>query len=201
MALQCSIGWAIALQASQVALPSSSVTSFRASSLAMAIRSCGRRHALGLCRLNHQTFPASTPDRLPGVRLLRDWWSLQRRLGVNHVMIATDDQTGKVIGSVEVHTTKYLRQRGGDLTDEQASKLQPYLCSMAVDEARRGEGLGRSLVTAVLQEVQTDSPEGTRIFLNVEAHNVAAVRLYSSCGFRIVSPPGCQNAMMQRVLS
>lgn len=52
---------------------------------------------------------------------------------------------------------------------------------LAVDPVRRGEGLGRALVTAALEEARGRAAR--KISLRVLAPNAAARRLYESCGF------------------
>ena len=79
-------------------------------------KTAGRRKAFGLCLLNRATFPSDVPRwrELP-----RSWFSLQRRLRVNHVLVATT-QNGKVVGSIEVHTPQYQqKQAKGVYTPEQ----------------------------------------------------------------------------------
>lgn len=169
------------------------------------IQRCSRFHTLGLLLLNHATFPPPEQQqqpsfftRIPGVRLARDMWALQCRLHVNHVMVATRGRA--VVGSVEIHSPEYLRSRGGTFTDEQAAKLQPYLCSMAVRESERGRGLGRMLVEAVVQEAATTAPPGQWLLLQVEANNEPALKLYETCGFRRLSDARCQIHLMRRRL-
>jgi ribosomal protein S18 acetylase RimI-like enzyme len=56
-----------------------------------------------------------------------------------------------------------------------------HLCHVVVDPRERGRGAGRALMEALFART-----EGcTRRFLNVKAHNTAAVRLYQRCGLTI----------------
>lgn len=139
---------------------------------------------------------------MPVARLATSWWAHQRRLRLNHILVATDPETRKVIGSVEVHTAPYLRKQGAAyLTEEQASKLSPYLSSLAVRENARGRGIGRALVNAAVEECKAACEgDGQTLMLQVEAVNVGAIKIYEQCGFQTISPPGCQiHVMTQRV--
>ena len=71
-------------------------------------KTAGRSKALGLCLLNRATFPSDVPRWRD---LPRSWFSLQRRLCVNHVLVATT-QKDKVVGSVDhYHRTLHQRRR------------------------------------------------------------------------------------------
>ena len=171
----------------------------------MHVRRCRPQHALGLLLLNHATFPPresqrgpSPIDSLPGVRLAKDWWGLQRRMDMNHIIVAVKGR--KVVGSVEIHSTEYLRSQSRNLTDEQADKLQPYLCSMAVQESERGKGLGRALVEAAVDDARKCARPGQWLLLQVEASNIPALRLYEACGFERLSDPRCQIHLMRKRL-
>ena len=140
-------------------------------------KTAGRSNALGLCLLNRATFPSDVPRWRD---LPRSWLSLQQRLRVNHVLVATT-QNGKVVGSVEVHTPQYQqKQAKGLYTPEQLAKLQPYLASLAVREDMRGRGIGRKLVEAAVEAVRSSSYTGKYMLLGVEENNTAAVQLYLS---------------------
>ena len=160
-------------------------------------KTAGRSNALGLCLLNRATFPSDVPRWRD---LPRSWFSLQQRLRVNHVLVATT-KSGKVVGSVEVHTPQYQqKQAKGLYTPEQLAKLQPYLASLAVREDMRGRGIGRKLVEAAVEAVRSSSYTGKFMLLGVEENNTAAVRLYEKCGFVTQSGPGCQIRLMRKQL-
>jgi ribosomal-protein-alanine N-acetyltransferase len=57
-----------------------------------------------------------------------------------------------------------------------------HLLNVAVHPTRRGSGLGRTLVEAVIGEARTT--RARTMFLEVRAGNVAARRLYRQLGFR-----------------
>lgn len=64
-----------------------------------------------------------------------------------------------------------------------------HLGRLMVDPLRRGEGLGRVLVTELLEHARLHNPELARCLratLNVASDNVAAQRLYESLGFRVL---------------
>ena len=163
-------------------------------------KTAGRSKALGLCLLNMATFPSDVPRFLLrrmwyAVRL---WFSLQRRLRLNHVLVATT-HNGEVVGSVEVQTPQYMQRRAqGVYTPEQLAKLKPYLASLAVREDVRGRGIGRELVEAAVEAVRSSSYTGKYMLLGVEDNNTAAVRLYEGCGFETISPLGCQVRLMRK---
>ena len=162
------------------------------------IQPCGRSKALGYCLLNLATFPSGVPRwrELPG-----SWLALQRRLAVNHVLVASAEN-GKVVGAVEVHTPAYqqLRAPKGAYTPEQLAKLQPYMASLAVREDVRGRGIGRELVEAAVDAVRSSSYTGEHMILGVAENNTAAVKLYEACDFETMSAPGCEVRLMRRRL-
>ena len=169
----------------------------------LSVGPCERQHVLGLCLLNLATFPPTIKPggglRVPGATLASDWYAMQRRLAVNHVLVATQPDGG-VVGSVEIHTAAYLKSQAPELTPAQASQLQPYLASMAVRPNLRGRGLGRRLVDAALAEAAVGAGPGEAVLLRVEADNSAAVALYRGAGFDVVSAPGCQIILMRKRL-
>jgi ribosomal-protein-alanine N-acetyltransferase len=57
-----------------------------------------------------------------------------------------------------------------------------HLLNLAVHPSRRGSGVGRTLVEAVIGEARTT--RARTMFLEVRAGNVAARRLYRRLGFR-----------------
>ena len=57
-----------------------------------------------------------------------------------------------------------------------------HLLNVAVQEGRRGRGIGRILVEAVIGEAR--AAQARTLFLEVRAGNVAARRLYRQLGFR-----------------
>ena len=123
------------------------------------VQPCTRSQAFGLCLLNLATFPSELPRwrQLPG-----DWLSLQRRLRINHVLVATsEEESGHILGSVEVHSPQYQqRLAGGAYSPEQLARLQPYLASLAVREGARGRGVGQSLVEAAVEAVRSSDYAG-----------------------------------------
>lgn len=140
-----------------------------------SVSQCARQQVLGLCLLNAAVFPptADTPkSRIPGSRLASSWWSLQRRLHLNHVLVATS-AAGKVVGSVEVHTTEYLRRQSVGFTPEQLDLLQPYLASLAVTPEERGQGIGQALVEAAIKATSERARPKEHLLLQVETGSPA----------------------------
>ena len=174
----------------------------------ITISRCSKSHVLGLCLLNAAVFPPAgkvegqpmAKWRMPGY-ILGNSRQLLKRMEYNHIMVATKGGLfNKVVGSVEIHTAEYLRAQGDKLTEEQASLLQPYLCSMAVREDVRGRGVGRALVEAAVEAAAATATPGQNLLLQVQANNTAAVALYEACGFTTISHPWCQMALMRRRL-
>ena len=175
------------------------------------VRPCTRFNVIGLAILNAATFP---PDSLPQppswharlrqsrvARVASTWLALQKRMHLNHVLIATEPNSRRILGSVEVHTAAYLRAQGASyLTPEQAAVLQPYLASLAVRDDARGRGIGRTLVEAAVETTQRADRPGKQLMLQVEASNAVAVRVYEKCGFETISAPGCQISVMRKAL-
>jgi [ribosomal protein S18]-alanine N-acetyltransferase len=75
-------------------------------------------------------------------------------------------------------------------------KESVHLACVAIAPERRGTGLGRALVRAVLHEASTGS--ASEITLSVYRDNVAAVRLYESLGFEPDASPGREGAVRMR---
>ena len=184
----------------------------------VTIRPCGRRHVVGVCRLNVAVFPPTYKDsevRLPRWRLPGHVASLSlallRRRELNHVLVAVDAsrrfpfffRRPAIVGSVEVHSSTFLRAQAPMLTEEQAAQLQPYLCSLAVREDRRGRGIGAQLVQGVCETAAAAERPGQHLILQVEGDNTAAVRLYERCGFESSGSANawCQNKILRRRLS
>jgi ribosomal protein S18 acetylase RimI-like enzyme len=56
--------------------------------------------------------------------------------------------------------------------------------TVAVRRAHQGQGIGRRLFEALLEQIRSDRPDVTRVELLVRSDNVGAQRLYTSVGFR-----------------
>lgn len=81
---------------------------------------------------------------------------------------AEDDGILVCVVGLVVSTRRHARHKG-------------TLVGMAVDPGCRGRGVGRELVEALLDEAV--GQEVTQVVLGVTDENVAAERLYRSCGF------------------
>ena len=79
----------------------------------------------------------------------------------------------------------------GETVDAYAGLLAPRgaaqadIQTIAVAEQSRGQGLGRSLMTALLSEAR--SRKAHEVFLEVRADNPTAQQLYASLGFEQIS--------------
>ncbi len=60
-----------------------------------------------------------------------------------------------------------------------------FLYDFAVAEARRGQGYGRALLHAV--ESSAREAGESALELNVFGHNMAAIRLYASAGYDVIT--------------
>lgn len=102
----------------------------------------------------------------------RDGWL--RRMGVgggDQAVFGIIEPDGRLAGTVAVEG------EGREKTRHKA-----LLIGMYVPERHRGRGLGRALVQAALAYASA-RPGTLRVQLTVTAGNVAAERLYTSCGF------------------
>lgn len=93
------------------------------------------------------------------------------------------DHQGKIVGCVA------LRDRGQGICEMQ---------QMFVDEAYRGQGIGRALATALLNEARRTGYGQMR--LSTGAKQVAAQQLYRSLGFQEVAPYHAVPASLQAQL-
>lgn len=62
------------------------------------------------------------------------------------------------------------------------------LSGIVVDERRRGEGLGRRLVTEAVREALATPGQHGPVSLHVRGDNAAALRVYERAGFRVTEP-------------
>ncbi|HJW72500.1 MAG TPA: GNAT family N-acetyltransferase [Geothrix sp.] len=63
-----------------------------------------------------------------------------------------------------------------------AAAGEAELLRIAVDPARRGEGLGRRLLEACQEALAAEGMD--RLFLEVRPSNAAAIQLYRTCGWK-----------------
>ena len=111
-------------------------------------------------------------DDIPAVTAIeaasfRDPWSagaFREELGAPHRAYFVADEAGAVLGYAGVM-----------LVDDDA-----HLMNVAVDSARRGEGLGRALTTEAMS--RASAMGATRMTLEVRPSNAAAIALYESLG-------------------
>lgn len=82
----------------------------------------------------------------------------------NHLLV--EERGGKVVGYII-----YSDVQG-----------EAELLRIAVDKKARRQGIGKLLISEMLEELRESDAE--KVMLEVRAHNVAAVRLYKSFGFK-----------------
>jgi ribosomal protein S18 acetylase RimI-like enzyme len=87
--------------------------------------------------------------------------------------------------TVEMGTYLGIR-RGGELAAMAGERLRPAgwteISAVCTDPTYRGQGLGTRLILAVAAGIRA---RGETPFLHVAADNTAAIRLYTSLGFRV----------------
>jgi ribosomal protein S18 acetylase RimI-like enzyme len=93
------------------------------------------------------------------------------RYGPADVLVANDD--GEVVGSLLL----------GPWTDLESSRHVREVKGLAVDPARRGEGIGAALLDAAIVRVRERGAR--RLVLRVLSGNAAARHLYESRGFEV----------------
>lgn len=137
--------------------------------------------------------------RLPGVQLVADGVTGTPdaeavRLGAPDVpeMLALVERTrpGPFL-SRTVHMGTYLGiRRGGALVAMAGERLHPpgwtEISAVCTDEAYRGQGLARRLISAVVAGIQA---RGESPFLHAAASNTPAIALYQAMGFRLRHRP------------
>eukprot|EP00747_Dinoflagellata_sp_TGD_P053520 gnl/TRDRNA2_/TRDRNA2_148499_c0_seq2.p1 gnl/TRDRNA2_/TRDRNA2_148499_c0~~gnl/TRDRNA2_/TRDRNA2_148499_c0_seq2.p1 ORF type:complete len:293 (-),score=40.27 gnl/TRDRNA2_/TRDRNA2_148499_c0_seq2:643-1521(-) len=88
----------------------------------------------------------------------------------------------EVVGCVGVDMTALTpdgRSMGGGIQN------RPLLQLLSVDSSTRGKGIGKSLIRRVEDKVRDWGYD--EVFLQVEAENVAAIRLYKKMGFKVTA--------------
>lgn len=126
-----------------------------------------------LVQLHHgfdaDRFIAPTPETATGYGEF-----VRTQLGKKHVVVLVAERDGAVIGyvwgSIEGYDYMTLRGPAGVIND------------VVVDPAHRGQGVGRQLLTAILDALaKLGAP---RVVLSTAAKNETAQRLFTSAGFR-----------------
>jgi ribosomal protein S18 acetylase RimI-like enzyme len=153
-----------------------------------AARSLGLRHAsaadapflrwlFGQTRADELAMVPWLPDMVD--RFLDDQFALQHRHYVNHFAAA------------HFLILELANQSIGRLYVDK-SDLGYHIIDISIAAAQQGKGLGSELI-AHLQGL--GRRENQNVWLHVNAHNVAARRLYERLGFRILSEEGAYLAM------
>lgn len=84
----------------------------------------------------------------------------------------------------ESHARVLVAEKNGEVVGFTVTSLvidESELLDIAVRESRRGEGIGRVLLTEALEDLRSRGAIVT--FLEVREHNTPAVGLYESAGF------------------
>jgi GNAT superfamily N-acetyltransferase len=100
----------------------------------------------------------------------REWWMH----GPNGRVFVAEDDDGRILGTAEMHPN----QSGGGSHVANAGFM--------VDPAASGRGIGRALAVHVIETARADGFRAMQ-FNAVVATNVAAVHLWESLGFRIMT--------------
>ncbi|KAL1525668.1 hypothetical protein AB1Y20_020518 [Prymnesium parvum] len=109
---------------------------------------------------------------------------LTMRMADNILLVGTLPN-GKLVGFVEVFTPEYLVSQSGSGYPERVRRaLEPYVASLAVDLSSRSTGVGRTLMWTAEQRVREAGY--TRISLEVESTNQAALGLYLKLGYSVL---------------
>ena len=90
------------------------------------------------------------------------------------------DSDRQVFAALDNYTDQLLGM--GEIFHSAPDKVR--LCRILVDKAQRGRGIGQQLTLALTQTALAD-PHIQRVELNVYDFNVAAIRCYQICGFRM----------------
>ena len=111
---------------------------------------------------------------------------IRKRRSTNLILVATAEETGEVVGSVECFTSTFLSsQLGNDYPDRIRLLLRPYLASLAVRADARRCGVASSLVCAVEDRVVSGPPPHI-LTLEVEDGDEPAIALYRKLGYTFV---------------
>jgi RimJ/RimL family protein N-acetyltransferase len=136
------------------------------------------------------------------------WWSPQPSIEELHAdYVANDDGTrafiahehGLPIGFIQ----RYVVMGSGDgwwpdETDPGARGIDQFLC----DEHRLGQGLGRAMVRAFVEQLFADDPQATVVQTDPSPVNPRAIRCYQAAGFgiegEVLTPDGPALLMKRR---
>lgn len=112
---------------------------------------------------------------------------LSERYGKTAVFVAVvPDEEGGIVGFVEMFTSSYLATSLPVGTPVHvATRLKPYIASLAVQERARGRGVGEALVRACEDAALASGQRSVQI--QVESTNDVALRLYARLGYRVVN--------------
>lgn len=129
-------------------------------------------------RTNPESFGEKFEDAAK--RTIEDWrfWFLQRHNEVNKIFVVQKN-------------IQYIGMCG--LFFEETKTLKPYLWGIYINPGERNQGLGRELLTEVIESVK-NSPAST-LSLRVEKENKKALSFYQALAFKEFSSRSQQTEM------
>jgi ribosomal-protein-alanine N-acetyltransferase len=138
------------------------------------------------------------------------WWDIEPVMRLEHELFADDAWTDTLFWSelAERSSRHYLvAAEDADVVGYAGlcvySHDQAYIQTIGVEAGRQGEGIGKSLLRALLDE--TDRRGCRHVDLEVRADNATAIGLYAAHGFRSIGvrrgyyqPSGADALVMRR---
>lgn len=118
------------------------------------------------------------------------------------------DENSKIIGYVSIYLNdsphkfifKSLRLYLVDILDHfvlcDIGKDDLYLAEIAIDESQRGKGMGRAVISDVIDYAK--SKNYSRVILDADFRNSGAKKLYESIGFRVFNKKRVKIAGFER---
>ncbi|NMD71756.1 GNAT family N-acetyltransferase [Bacillus sp. DNRA2] len=128
-----------------------------------------------------------TPDTTVLIRpsVSQDDWEAEVQLGITAFGESeADARVFQEMISKESSDQRYIIEEDGKIVGKmRVSEMngETWIFGFAVFPELQGKGIGRKALTNV---VITESQKGLPIFLEVEAKNIHALKLYESCGFK-----------------
>jgi len=116
----------------------------------------------------------------PAVAAEEIWGETQRLLDEGKAEVFVAEDSGAIVG-VGIG----YENRSGDLSLTIEARRSGYVSDLVVDSSRRGQGIGRALLAALLERFRHRGLKIGRIGAITE--NVDAIRLYQDVGFKPVS--------------
>lgn len=145
----------------------------------------GAENLFAAARLLRASFaPESNPVSAAAI-VAEHMLSLRERRDANIQLIARDDDSGNLVGFVEVFTTDFLTSELGEEYPARVRKLlKPYVASLAVQQDYRRRGVASLLMRTAEARVAA-GPLPHTLSLEVEEGS-AALALYTRLGYAVV---------------